>query len=205
MFIQRVATVYDPDVDELPAEFRRVLTKQDVQAIRTGPEFFAELADSNSPKWLRKVLQSCAEGDFELQFVSSGEEAYRPYFRFHWQEEPAISLPRPQPLRDDMPGFLQQIYEVIGSFRENGFDSAGGLHCGDELAPLSETGMWVEPGGSIDPALAVPFLETISGSQLCYLPKGGGAWIKACTLHRVKNVEREVAKYFEALLKGTRI
>jgi hypothetical protein len=205
MYIQRVATVHDPDVDELPAEFRSVLTKQDVQAIRTGPEFFAELADSNSPKWLRKVLEGCAESGYELQFLSSGEEAYRPYFRFHWQGEPAISLPRPQPLRADMPVFLRQVYGVIGAFRENGFDMAGGLHCGDELVPLSETGMWVELGGQIDPAAAVPFLETFSGSQLCYLPDGGGTWLKACTLSRVKDLEREVAKYFEALLKGTRI
>jgi hypothetical protein len=205
MHVHRVATVYDPDLDALPAEFRSVLTEQDVQAIRKGPEFFADLVDSNAPKWLRKVLENCADSNYVLQFVAVDEEPYRPYFRFLWQGEPAISLPRPQPVRADVPAFLRQIYGVIGSFRENGFDEAGGLHSGDELAPLSETGMWVEPGGSIDPIMTVPFLETFSGNQLCYLPNGGGAWLKDCTLHRVKNLEREVAAYFEALLKGTRI
>src|SRR5690242_16039783 len=61
MHILRVATVYDPDVDALPAEFRNVLTGQDVQAIQTGPEFFATLARADSPKWLRKILSCCAE------------------------------------------------------------------------------------------------------------------------------------------------
>lgn len=205
MHIQRVVTVYDPDVEALPDELRRVLTEQDVQAIHTGPEFFAQLADTQSPKWLRKVLENCAESGYELQFHSAGEEAYRPYFRFHWQGEPAISLPPRQPLRADLPDFLRRIYGVIGSFRENGFDEAGGLHCAEELAPVSETGIWVEPGGTIDPTVAVPFLETFSGSQLCYLPDGSGAWLKACRFQKVKNLEREVAGYFEALLKGKRI
>jgi hypothetical protein len=65
--------------------------------------------------------------------------------------------------------------------------------------------MWVEPGGPIDPATAVPFLETFSGSQLCYLPDGSGAWLESCQLRRVENLEVEVSRYFEALLKGTRI
>ncbi len=198
-------TIYDPDVDVLPDDLRSVLTKQDVQAIRAGPEFFATLAGTDSPKWLRKVLQGCAENGYELQFHATGEEAYRPYFRFRWQGEPAISLPRRSRLRADMPTFLRQIYGVIGSFQENGFDEAGGLHCGNELVPISETGMWVQPDGKIDPAAAIPFLETYSGSQLCYLVDGGGAWLKACEFHRVKNLEREVARYFGALLRGTRI
>ncbi len=204
MHILRVATVHAPDLDALPPEFRSVLTEQDVAAIRTGPEFFAKLADPGSPQWLRKVLEGCAEGGYELQFHSSGDAPYRPYFRFHWQGEPAISLPRPGPLRADVPAFLRNVYSVIGALRENGFDMAGGLHGGHELGPVSESGIWVEPGGPIDPATAVPFLETLSGSQLCYLPDGG-AWLEACQFRRVKNLEREVARYFEALLNGSRI
>src|SRR5262249_47260272 len=205
MHIVRVATVYDPDVDALPPEFRGVLTEQDVVAVRAGPGYFATLAGTDSPKWLRKVLAECAESSYELQFYSSGDAAYRPYFRFHWQGEPAISLPRPRPLRTDMPPFLRQLYGVIGVFRENGFDMAGGVHPGGALEPVAENRPWVEPGGPIDPATAVPFLETFSGSQLCYLPGGGGAWLEACQFRRVKDLEREVGRYFEALLKGTRI
>jgi hypothetical protein len=205
MHILRVATVYDPDVSALPPEFRRVLTAQDVQAIKTGPEFFATLARPDSPKWLRKLLAGCAGSGYELQFCSSGDEPYRPYFRFHWQGEPAISLPRSVPLRDDLPNFLRRVYEVIGSFRENRFDEAGGLHAADELYTVSEMGVWVEPGGAVDPASATVFLETYSGGQLCYLPDGGGAWLESCELRRVRDVEREVARYFEAVLKGDRI
>jgi len=205
MHILRVATVYEPDVDALPPEFRSVLSDQDVAAIRTGPEFFAKLAGADSPKWLRKVLEGCAEGGYQLQFHASGDSPYRPYFRFHWGGEPAVSLPRRGSLRADVPAFLRTVYGVIGAFRENGFDMAGGLHAGDALGPVSETGIWVQPGGPIDPAAAVPFLETFSGSQLCYLPGGKGAWLEACQFRAVRNLEREVARYFEALLKGSRI
>lgn len=104
-----------------------------------------------------------------------------------------------------MPIFLGRVYDVIGSFRENRFDEAGGLHAVDELCPVSETGIWVEPGGPVDPASAIIFLETFSGSQLCYLPDGGGAWLESCRFRKIKDLEREVARYFEALLKGTRI
>lgn len=205
MHILRVATVYEPDVEALPSEFRSALTEQDVAAIRTGPQYFANLAGTDSPKWLRKMLAECAESGYELQFYSSGDAPYRPFFRFHWQGEPAISLPRRRALRQDMPAFLRKLYRVVGAFRENGFDMAGGLHAGDVLTTVSETGIWVEPGGPIDPAAAVPILETFSGSQLCYLPGGAGAWLEACQFRPVKNLEREVGKYFEALLKGTRI
>src|SRR5687767_1173823 len=81
MHILRVATVYEPDVDALPLDLHSVLTNQDMTAIRTGPEFFAKLAGPDSPKWLRKVLEGCAEGGYELQFHSSGDSPYRPYFR----------------------------------------------------------------------------------------------------------------------------
>ncbi|HEX4607028.1 MAG TPA: hypothetical protein VH092_02370 [Urbifossiella sp.] len=65
--------------------------------------------------------------------------------------------------------------------------------------------MWVEPGGPVDPAAALPFLGTFSGNQLGYLPGGGGAWLEAGRLRRVEGVAEEVGRYFEALLGGTRI
>jgi hypothetical protein len=205
MHILRVATIYGPDVDALPPEFRSVLTEQDVAAIRTGSGFFANLAGADAPRWLHEVLAKCAKGRYELQFHSAGNSPYRPYYRFHWQGEPAVSLPRPKPLRSDVPAFLRTVYGIIGSFREGGFDMAGGLHAGDALRPVSETGIWVEPGGPIDAATAVPFLETFSGSQLCYLPGGKGAWLEACQFRPVNDLEHEVRSYFEALLKGSRV
>lgn len=205
MYIMRIATVYEPDVDAFPPEFRSALTDQDVTAIRTGPSYFTSLAGADSPKWLRDVLGLCAESGYKLLFHSSQADPYRPYFQFHWQSEPVVSLPRPGRLRSDVPAFLRHIYSVIGAFRENGFEMSGGLHDGVGLGPVSESGIWVEPGGPIDPDSAVPFLESLSGSQLCYLPDGSGAWLAACQFQRVKNLEREVARYFEALLKGTRI
>ncbi|VTS06853.1 hypothetical protein [Tuwongella immobilis] len=205
MFIVRMATVYEPEIDALPDEFRTVLTEQDILAIRTGPEYFATLADADAPSWLKKLLAKCAESWYELQFYATGNAPYRPYFRFQFLGEPAISLPRSMPLRPDMPAFLRRLYGVIGAFRENGFDVAGGLRAGDRLAPVTESGMWVEPGGPIDPAQAVPFLETLSGSQLCYLPDGSGAWLEACQFRPIAKLESEVARYFQALLKGKRI
>jgi hypothetical protein len=204
MYILRIAKVYEPDVDALPAEFRKALTKQDMEAIRSGPEFFAGLAGPQSPGWLRKVLKRCSESGYELQFCSRGGKPYRPYFRFHWQGAPAISLPRPGALRADLPAFLRRIYEIIGEFCENDFDMAGGLLAAEDVGPISETGIWVEPGGPIEPSSAFGFLESFSGSRLCYLTDGGGAWLEACHFRRVKNLEREVARYFEALIKGTR-
>ncbi len=193
--------MYGPDVDALPMEFRSVLTEQDVAAIRTGPGYFANLAGTEAPQWLREVLAGCAATNCELQFHSAGDSPYRPYFRFHWQGQPAISLPRQKPLRPDLPAFLRTVYGVIGSFRESGFDIAGGMYAGDALRPVSETGIWVQPGGPIDPAEAVPFLERHSGSLLCYLPDGKGAWLKACQFRPVDDLEGEVARYFGAILK----
>jgi hypothetical protein len=205
MHIIRVANVYEPKIDAMPPEFRDVLTEQDVEAIRTGSKYFAKIAGDNSPKWLREVLAECAKGGYELQFYSSGDTPYRPYFRFYSQGQPAISLPRRKSVRPDIPAFLRQIYSVIGVFRENRFDEAGGLHEGDALVSVSETGMPVKPGSDISPDSAIPFLETYAGSQLCYLPDGSGAWLEACEFRRVDDLEHEIALYFEALLNGTRI
>jgi len=204
MHIVQVATVYEPNVEALPPEFRSVLTEQDVAGILHGPEYFATLANADSPKWLRDVLQQCGATVYELQFLSSGGAPYRPYFRFPFLGS-AISLPRTAPLRRDVPAFLHRLYGVIGAFCETGFDMAGGLHPGDELKPLSEIGIWVESGGTIDPSTAIPFLETLAGSQLCYRPDGGGAWLESGQFRPVKDLEREVARYFKALLEGSRI
>jgi hypothetical protein len=144
MHILRVATVYEPDVDTLPPEFRGVLTRRDVAAIRAGPKYFATLAGADSPKWLRDVLAGCAESRYELQFHSSGTAPYRPYFRFYWQGDPAISLPRLRPPRADAPPFLRRLYGVIGAFRENGFDMAGGLHPGQLCYLPDGGGAWLE-------------------------------------------------------------
>jgi hypothetical protein len=205
MHILRVTTVYEPEIGELPDEFRGVLTKQDRLAISSGPEFFSKLPNASAPIWLTKLLRQCADSFYELQFCSSGDAPYRPYFRFYCEGQPAISLPRRKALRRDVPAFLRRIYGIVGAFRENRFDEAGGLSPGDSLETLSQTGIWVEPESAIDPDAAVPFLETFSGSQLCYLPDGSGAWLEEGTLRRVKNLEREVARYFNALLKGSRI
>jgi hypothetical protein len=82
---------------------------------------------------------------------------------------------------------------------------AGGLHSAEGLGPISEMGIWVDPEGSVNPAEAVPFLDTFSGDLLCYLTTGGGAWLKSGQFEKVKNLEKEVARYFEALIKGSRI
>lgn len=205
MFILRTATVHQPEVEGLPDEFRSVLTEQDVAAIEAGAEYFATLARPDSPAWLRALLTECAGSPYELQFHSQNDTPYLPFHRFHWHTSPAICLPRAEPFRNDMPAFLQAIYGVIGAFTENGFEEAGGLHLGTTLGPVSETGIWVESGGEIDPMSAIPFLETLAGSQLCYLPDGSGAWLEACEFRVVENLESEVASYFEALLAGTRI
>jgi hypothetical protein len=205
MHILRVATVYEPKVDTLPQEFCDVLTVDDIEAILTGPKHFDKIASEDSPKWLREILAECAGSFYELQFYSSGDSPYRPYFRFHSQGHPAVSLPRRTVLRHDMPSLLRDVYGIIGAFRENGFDEAGGLHPGDELIPVSEMGIAVHDDSSLNPVEAIPFLETYAGSQLCYLPDGSGAWLEACRFRQVESLEQEMARYFEALLRGTRI
>lgn len=99
MHIFRMATVYEPNVELLPAEFRAVLTDDDVKAIQEGPEFFGSLVRSTDPAWLRGLLEKCAEDSFQLQFVSWGESAYRPYFQFSFAG--ACLLAFPEPLRSE--------------------------------------------------------------------------------------------------------
>lgn len=206
MHIMRIATVYEPDIKELPDEFRKVLTKDDVSLIEQGPEFLKSLTKPKSPKWLAKLLTECSKSHFELHFQAANQEPYRPYFQFMWGGEPYISLPRGKPLRKDMPPFLQDIFQTIGAFRESGFTMAGGLYAGDELVPISELPIWIGEEAPEAYTAAIPFIETLSGRMLCYLAgDGGGVWYEEGQLNPVKNLEKEVARYFEALLKGTRI
>jgi hypothetical protein len=200
MQILRVATAYEPDLRLLPDEFRSVLTRQDRDAIRNGPEFFSRLSAEAKPRWLRLLLQKYAETGWELQFSVWGNDPFRPYFRDLWGYGPALGLPRKKPLRRDLPPFLRDVYGVAGSLRLNGFDEAGGLCAADGIGPVSETGIWIEPDGSIDPSTAVFFLDNEAGSQLCYLPDGTGAWLEAGKFRRVRGLEREVARYFGELL-----
>ena len=96
-----------------------------------------------------------------------------------------------------MPPFLRRVYETLGTLRENGYDAAGGLLPGEELCLVSKTEIWVESTNSINPAAAVPFLDLASGSMLCYLPGGKGAWLEAGQFRPVRDLEREVCRCFE--------
>lgn len=205
MYIMRIATVYEPDIKELPDEFRKVLTKDDVSLIKQGPEFLKSLIKPKSPKWLTKLLTEYSKSHFELHFQATNQNAYRPYFQFIC-DGTFLSLPRKKPLRKDMPTFLRDIYQTMGAFRESGFTMAGGMYSGDDLVPISELPIWIEDDALEAYKSAIPFIETLAGRMLCYLSKdGGGVWYEEGQLKPVKNLEKEIARYFEALLQGTRI
>jgi hypothetical protein len=57
----------------------------------------------------------------------------------------------------------------------------------------------------VDPAQAIPFLATINGQQLCYLPDGRGAWLEDGHFKVVPSLDVELAKYFKGMLRGVRI
>lgn len=205
MHIARTVTVYEPEVNRLPTDLRSSLKANDLRLLRNGSAYIPRLIKPDAPKWLGRVLERLSETMFELQFYAVNNDPFRPYYKFYCLTDPLVGLPRPDRPSVGMPKFLRGIYRTVGEFRENGFDMAGGLHAVDSLKPITETEIWVAPGGKIDPATAIPFLETLSGSQLCYLTSGGGAWLRSGELHRVKSLEAEVKKYFDAWLKGTRI
>jgi hypothetical protein len=200
MHILRVATVFEPQVKLLPKEFGSALTKQDREAIRNSEVFFSRLSTQAKPRWLRRLLERCAESGWQLLFAAWGDQDYRPYYRFFWSEGLAMSLPRKKTPRSDLPLFPRHIYGLIGSIRMNGLEDAGGIYAGDGIGPVSEMGIWVEPDGEIDPSHAVFFLDTEAGSQLCYLPDGAGVWLEAGRFRRVRSLEKEVANYFDQLL-----
>src|SRR4051794_1527022 len=95
MHIQRLITVYEPDVDGMPAQLRRALTEADCDAIRAGPRYFEALAKRASYSWLRKVLQQSGRcTGWNLEFTSVGKEPLVPYFRLYWGGHPGLCLPR---------------------------------------------------------------------------------------------------------------
>ena len=199
MIIHKVATVYDLDLKQLPEQFRSVLTRQEVKALRTGPKYFATLAGPDSPEWLQRVVRECSESDFTLKFETWDDNPFTPHFQFLCEGFPDLTLPRTKKIRSDVPEFLRRIYKVVGSFEVHDFN----LGPANSLGLVSDSWLGVVPDSAIDPKTAVPFLETSSGKYLCYLTDGGGAWLESAEFRRVENLEHEVAQYFEALSEGT--
>jgi hypothetical protein len=104
-----------------------------------------------------------------------------------------------------MPPVLQHFYALLGSVKEADFKNEGGVFQTDQLQSVAEMGIEVSENGSVDPNQAIAFLATFNGHQLCYLPDGRGAWLEEGHFKIVPSVEAELAKYFKALLRGTRI
>lgn len=206
MYIQRVVTVHEVDVEGLPPDLQ-VLSDDDLLAIGDSAGYFGGLAEGAGPAWLRGVLESCGESEWHLEFYATVDDPLVPYFRFYWGGGPAICLPRDSPLRPGLPAPLKDFYALIGGFQENEFGEAGGISRQEELRSIGEMGVWVSDEGrdEVDPAGAIAFLETFSGSQLCYLPDGRGAWLRAGQFEIVEDLGAEIARYFEALLAGRRI
>lgn len=204
MHIQRVVTVYNVEVDGLPQDLQ-VLSSNDKQAIEDSAGYFKMLAEEANYDWLRTILERCSESAWHLEFYSIGDEPFVPYFRFYWGGGPAICLPRNTPLRSDLPSVLKHFYTLLAGFQENEFGCAGGLERPESLQSTDEMGIWISSDNKVDPKTAIAFLDTFSGDHLCYLPDGRGAWLKNGIIEPVQDLEAEIARYFEALLEGTRI
>lgn len=204
MHIQRVATVFDVEVDNLSQELQ-VLSSEDRRAIEDSAGYFKALAKKAKYNWLRAILEQCSETAWHLEFYAIGDDPFVPYFRFYWGGGPAICLPRKAPTRLDLPSILMHFYGLIGGFQENEFGSAGGIERPETLQSIDEMGTWVSSDNDVDPKSAIAFLSTFSGDDLCYLPNGQGAWLKGGSIERVEDLDAEIAKYFEALLDGERI
>lgn len=202
MHIQRLATVYDVDIDQLPEDLQ-VLSSLDVEAIHDETAFFTSAAKKAKVDWVRKIFDRCIEAGWDLEFCSVDDAPYVPYFRFNWG--PAICLPRETPVRDDMPEFLKDVYASIGGLQLAGHDEAGGLERLDEVGSIEESGIWISETDSsgIDPASAIGFLSDTTGDRLCYLLGGGGAWMRSGGyFEAIVDLEKEVATFFEAVLEG---
>ncbi len=204
MHIQRVVTVCNVEVDKLPPDLR-VLSKLDKQVVKNSSSYFEKAASKAKFDWLRKVFDECRNSGWQLEFYATGQNEFVPYFRFYWGGGPAICLPRTYATRPDLPAVLKHFYELIGGFQENPFGYAGGIDRSDQLCSIEETGVWVAEENTIDPSRAIAFLETLGGDRLCYLPEGQGAWLTDGYFRPVESLEREIARYFEALLEGSRI
>src|SRR5262245_6251362 len=211
MHIQRLITVYEPELRGLPTELRRALNKADREAIRSGPSYFGALAQRANYGWLREVLRRSGRcADFDLEFTSYGNEPLVPYFRLSWGGGPGLCLPRSRRLPAGLPPVLRHFYSLLGGFRENQFGYAGGVCRPDEFVSLAAwggSGVGISEGNEVDPREAIAFLETFSGDMLCYLRGGGGAWYRheVGRIEPVRDLEKELARYFGALLFGKRI
>jgi hypothetical protein len=205
LHVQRLITVYEVNPRKLPLELRNVLTAADRKAIRDPPAYFRQLVGNAQFPWLRQLLRKCGQCEgWHLEFTAENDEPYVPYFRLYWGGLPALCLPRGDALPPDLPGVLQHFYSLLGGFRENDFGTAGGIYRPSELRTLAEVGVWVSDAGEMDPARAIPFQDSLCGDFLCYLIGGGGAryYHESGKITRVPSLEKEVAQYFNALLKG---
>jgi hypothetical protein len=211
MLIKRLITVHEPDLDGIPAELRRVLSEADCKAIRAGPKYFEKLAKRAKYPWLHKVLlRSGRCKDWHLEFTCYDNDPLVPYFRFWWGGCPGLCLPRGGRLPKGLPPVLRHFYSLLGGFRENEFGYAGMIYRTEGLVPLTEwggVGVGIAKDNEVDPRQTIAFLEMFSGDILCYLPGGKGAWYRheVGRIEPVKSLERELAAYFGALLKGKRI
>lgn len=204
MFIQRVITVYQPELEKLPTELAGALSEEDRRAISQVRESFDALAKRAERSWLREILLLCAACDhWHLEFYGANAQPLIPYFRFHWGGGPAVCLSREIELPIGLPPLLRHFYSVLGGFQENQFGYAGGINRLEEIKSVEAGGYWVAEASGIDPAGAMVFLTTLDGGCLCYLADGNGAWLQDGEFAPV-DLEAAVAKYFEALLEGHR-
>jgi hypothetical protein len=206
MFIERLVKVREVIPRKLPNELRKALGAQDLKAIKRGSSYFGDLAKKARFPWLKRVLQQCAaDQDPELEFYATGDNPFVPYFRFSWGGGPAICLPRGEKAPSELPPALKHLYSLIGGFQENEFGYAGGMFRLSQLECVGTSWIWVSSDSEVAAKDATMFLQTFGGDLLCYLPDGGAAWYSDGKLKRSKNLEKEIARYFNALLKGTRI
>jgi hypothetical protein len=206
MHLQHLITVYDVVAAELPPALRAVLTPEDLQAIEQGPAFFQQLAKKARFDWLQRLLEHCSEcHGWHLERFATGDDAPTPYFRFDWHGNPGLCLPRTATQRTDMPPVLNHFYSLVGAFKESDFTNQGGVFHADQLQSVAEMNIPVADESSVDPKQAIAFLATFTGSQLCYLPDGSGAWLEEGRFKVVKNLGSEMGRYFKAMLRGTRL
>ena len=207
MHIQKLITVYDPELDSLPSELRAALTGEDARAIREGPPYFKKLARKAKYGWLKKLLENCGKcKGWSLEFTADGDQPLVPYFRFYWGGVPGLCLPRGTKRMRGLPAVLDHFYSLLGGFRENEFGMAGGVYRLDSLFSIADLDFWLADEDDENSKRAIPFLATFNGDSLCFWPRGGG-WYRheKGRIESVKSLEKEIARYFTNLLAGNRI